>query len=312
MIRRLCAGLVLCALLPAGSLAQSAAPLATVRVGIVPVSSFAEIYFASEMGFFRRHGLDVQVQAMQNGSSIAAAVLTGSLDIGGADLVSIASAHARGLPFVYLVPTLLNSYAEPTLALMVAGNSPIHGASDLNGKTIAVNGIKNITMLPFEAWIDGNGGDSQSVKWVEVPIFSQNDAVTSGKVDAAVIGEPFVTYGIENGERAIYMEKNGLAPRFVLAGYLATKDWAAKNRDTAAKFVAAIHDAAVWANKNPPEAGPILSKYTKIPEAVVARMKRGQFAETLRASDFQPVIDAAAKYGVLSKPFPATELFYRP
>jgi hypothetical protein len=31
----------------------------------------------------------------------------------------------------------------------------------------------------------------------------------------------------------------------------------------------------------------------------------------LLASDFQPVIDAAAKYGVLPKAYPAPELFYR-
>jgi hypothetical protein len=40
-------------------------------------------------------------------------------------------------------------------------------------------------------------------------------------------------------------------------------------------------------------------------------MKHGQFAETLLVSDYQPVIDVAARYGVLPKPFPASEYFYR-
>ena len=55
----------------------------------------------------------------------------------------------------------------------------------------------------------------------------------------------------------------------------------------------------------------ILAKYTKLPQAVVDRIKHGQFAETLLASDYQPVIDVAAKYGVLPKPFPAPEYFYK-
>ena len=62
---------------------------------------------------------------------------------------------------------------------------------------------------------------------------------------------------------------------------------------------------------NPAAAGVILAKYTKLPQAVVDRIKHGQFAETLLVSDYQPVIDVAAKYGVLPKTFPASEYFYR-
>lgn len=263
------------------------------------------------MGFFKKHGLDVQFQMMQNGSAIASAVAGGSLDIGFADVISIASAHARGLPFIYLAPTLLNSYAAPTLALMVNGNGPIKDAQDLAGKTIGVNGINNITMVPVEAWIDKSGGDSKAVKWVEVPIPAALDAVAGGKIDAAVYGEPFITFGTDKGMRAIYMEKNAIAPRYMLAGFMTTKAWAAKNPLVATEFIAAMKEIAQWANTNRAASAAILSKYTKLPLPVVERMKRGQFAANLLASDFQPVIDAAAKYGVLPKAFPAPELFYR-
>jgi NitT/TauT family transport system substrate-binding protein len=206
---------------------------------------------------------------------------------------------------------MLNSYATPAIAVLVNGTGPIHDAKDLNGKTIAVNGLNNITMVPFEAWIDKNGGDSKTVKWIELPIFQENDAVSTGKVDGAVTGEPFITFGADKGLRALYMEKNGIAPRFILSGFMTTKDWAAKNPALAAKFITAIKETAQWANTNRAATVPILSKYTKLPEAVVARMKRGEFAETLLVSDYQPVIDTAAKYGVLPKPFPAPEFFYR-
>jgi NitT/TauT family transport system substrate-binding protein len=248
---------------------------------------------------------------MQNGAAIAAAVTGGSLDAGFADTVSISNAHARGLPLIYLAPAMLNSYTAPTLAILVNGAGPIRTAKDLDGKTVAVNGINNITMLPVEAWIDKNGGDSKTVKWIEIPIFQANDAVSAGKVDATVTGEPFITFGEDKGLRALFMDKNAIAPRYVLSGYFTTKEWAAKNPALAAKFIAAIKETAQWANANPAAAGVILAKYTKLPQAVVERIKHGQFAETLLASDYQPVIDVAAKYGVLPKPFPASEYFYR-
>jgi NitT/TauT family transport system substrate-binding protein len=313
MIRRLCVALALClTLVPFGASAQTTAPaLIPLKIGVIPIESAAEAFYAVDMGFFKKQGLDVELQMMQNGSAIAAAVAGGSLDIGFADTVSIATAHARGLPFIYLAPALLNSYTAPTLALLVNGAGPIREPKDLNGKTIAVNGINNITMLPFEAWIDKSGGDSKTVKWIEVPIPAANDAVAGGKVDAATIGEPFITFGADKGLRAIYVDKNAIASRYVLAGFMTTKDWAAKNPAVAAKFIAAIKETAQWANINRSASNAILSKYTKIPVPVVEKMKRGEYAENLLASDFQPVIDVAAKYGVLPKAFPAPEFFFR-
>jgi NitT/TauT family transport system substrate-binding protein len=314
MMRRLCVALAFClALVPLGASAQAApAPSpATIRLGVITVEAAAEAFYALDMGFFKKQGLDVDLQIMQNGAAIAAAVTGGSLDAGFADTVSISNAHERGLPLIYLAPALLNSYAAPTLAILVNGAGAIHDAKDLNGKTIAVNGINNITMLPVEAWIDKNGGDSKTVKWIEVPIFNENDAVAAGKVDAAVTGEPFITFGTDKGLRALYMDKNAIAPRYILSGFFTTKDWATKNPGLAAKFIAAIKETAQWANANPAAAGVILAKYTKLPQAVVDRIKHGQFAETLLVSDYQPVIDVAARYGVLPKAFPAPEYFYR-
>ena len=125
------------------------------------------------------------------------------------------------------------------------------------------------------------------------------------------MGEPFITFGGDKGLRAIYMDKNAIAPRYMLAGFMTTKDWAAKNPAIAAKFIAAIKETAQWANTNRSASAAILSKYTKIPQPVVERMKRGEYGEVLLASDVQPVIDAAARYGVLPKAFPAPEFFYR-
>lgn len=312
MVRRLCVALALClALLPSGApLGAQPAPT-TIRLGVITVEAAAEAFYAVDMGFFKKQGLDVDLQIMQNGAAIAAAVAGGSLDVGFADTISIANAHARGLPFIYLAPALLNSYTAPSLAILVNATGPIHEAKDLNGKTIAVNGINNITMVPVEAWIDKSGGDSKTVKWIELPIPAQNDAVSTGKVDGATLGEPFVTFGGDKGLRAIYMDKNAIAPRYMLAGFMTTKDWAQKNPAVAAKFIAAIKETAQWANTNRSASAAILSKYTKIPLPVVERMKRGEFADVLLASDVQPVIDAAARYGVLPKAFPAPEFFYR-
>jgi ABC-type nitrate/sulfonate/bicarbonate transport system substrate-binding protein len=123
-----------------------------------------------------------------------------------------------------------------------------------------------------------------------------------------------VTLGEDRGLRVLYVEKNGISPRYAVGGYITTKDWAAKNPALVAKFAAAIRETALWANAsaNRESSAESLAKFTKIPLPVVQRMKRAEFGVDLLASEFQPVIDAAFQYGAIPKPYSAPDLFYIP
>jgi hypothetical protein len=68
------------------------------------------------------------------------------------------SAHAHGLPLTYLAPAGVYKKGAETYEIAVPDASPIHTAKDFDGKTIAVNGLKNINEIPTDAWIDNNGG----------------------------------------------------------------------------------------------------------------------------------------------------------
>jgi hypothetical protein len=70
----------------------------------------------------------------------------------------------------------------------------------------------------------------------------------------------------------------------------------------------------VWANSHQTESGAILLKYLKLDPDVAKAMTRATYdtSGTLNPSYMQPVIDAAAKYGTLTKSFPASELIASP
>lgn len=294
---------------PAIVRAQSAT---TIRLGAIPAEPAAEAFYGIDMGFFKQQTIDVDLQVLNNGASVAAAVAGGALDVGFCDCVTIASAHARGVPFLYIAPGILNTDTAPTFGIVVSGTGSIRTAKDMQGKTFAVNAINNISHIPVLAWIDNNGGDSKTMKWVELPLPAIPDAIEAGRIDGGVEGEPFITAAVAKGERAIFMNKGAIAPRFMLSGWFATKDWLAKNPALAKGFIAAIRQTAAWANANQTASAPILSKYTKTPVAVIASMHRGLFAEQLRASDLQPIIDCAVKYGVIPTRYAAADLFYTP
>ena len=74
------------------------------RVATTPIDIGGQVLWAKEEGFLKKAGVDAEITLINNGAAIAAAVASGAVDIGQANLVSLATAHERGLPFVLIAP----------------------------------------------------------------------------------------------------------------------------------------------------------------------------------------------------------------
>lgn len=106
-------------------------------------------------------------------------------------------------------------------------------------------------------------------------------------------------------------EDSALGKPVQIFGTIATKAFVDANPDVVSRAAGALRLAAKWANdpRNHSEAAVIISSFTKIDPAYVNAYPRLHFAEKLDVSFVQPPIDMLAKYGFLSRDFPATELF---
>jgi len=135
-------------------------------------------------------------------------------------------------------------------------------------------------------------------------------AVAASRVDAAFVAEPFLTMAARNG-RVLEYGYDCISKHFLFGAWFTTAQWAKDHPDLVARFATAIHETAVWANKNPEKSGEILAKYTKIDPTVIATMTRARFAEQLTPALMQPLVDLSAKYNGFSA-FPAQELIYSP
>ena len=300
---------ILAALVLLSRSAPAGADDATLTIGTIPIDPTAEVYYAQEMGFFKKAGLTVTITPFTSGGAIASAVVGGAVDIGLTDSVSMTSAHARGVPLTYLAPAGVYKKGAETYVIAVPDGSPIKTAKDFNGKTIAVNGLKNINEIPTDAWIDNNGGDSKTVKFIEMPYPAMLPALDAKSVDGVAIVEPFMTFAAAKGSyRLISLTEKNLAPQFAVAGWSTTTDWARKHPDLAKKFIAVMSQTARWANANHTQSAQILSTIAKMPVDVANKMERAYYGERLEPALLQPVIDATAKYGVIAKPFPAAEI----
>jgi NitT/TauT family transport system substrate-binding protein len=279
------------------------------RMATINIDSTAQPYYAEDGGFFKAAGLKVDFQQFNNGQAIAAAVAGGALDIAVSNIVALTQAHARSIPFVIVAPGALYLASDPTTLMMVPKGSAINGPRDLAGKTVACNGINGIPEYCIRAWVDKNGGDSTTMKFVEMNFAQMMDALGSARVDAATVTEPFITEAKSTG-RAIGAPFDACAPRFLLDVFIATRDWAQANHETVRRFQTANAQTATWANHNQDKTAAILIKYTKLPEATVRTMRRAVFAEKWNVAEAQPLVDLTAKYGNVPR-FAIEEMLYR-
>ena len=290
-----------------GSPAAAQTPMMKLRVGAVPIDSYAEFYYALDSNSFNKAGFDVEITPFTNGAAMAAAAAGGSIDIGMGDVVSTVNAIGHGVPFQLIGGGGLYSTTVPTTLLIVAKNSPITTAKGLEGQTVAVVSLVSLSSAAVKAWISKNGGDVDKVKFTELPFSQMGPAVARGTVGAAFLAEPALTAASADTQ-VLAKAYDAVAPEFLISIMFATKDWIAKNPDAAKRFVRTVYGVAVLANTHPEATAPILSKYTKLDMDRIKAMKRSLYATDLTAANLQPVLDAAAKYKVLDKEYKAADL----
>jgi NitT/TauT family transport system substrate-binding protein len=281
----------------------------TIRISTPPIDAGAQPFYAKEMGFFKKVGLNVEITTANSGAAVAAAVAGGAADIGQSNLSSLASAHERGLPFVMIAGANQFVAKQHQSALLVAANSPLSRAEDFAGKTVAVSGLKNITEIGFDLWMEQNGAAYRSVKIVEMPFATMAEAIVSGRIDGAMSTEPELSQSLASKRVKVAAHPlESVGKEFLVGGLFTTQAWARAHPDAVKAYRQAMSMAADWANRNQDQSAQILQRATGI--LAVTSGTRVLYANRLDPKEMQPVIDASARYGALKTTFPAAQLIF--
>jgi NitT/TauT family transport system substrate-binding protein len=279
------------------------ADLATIRIGAAPTDATAQHLYAQDLGMFSAAGLSAEISPMRTSASLIAAIVGGSLDIMTSTVVSIALAHNKGIDMRVIAEGNVYDGPPPQAAIVVAPNSTIKNGADLNGKTVAVNGLGDLTQVAIAAWIDANGGDSKSVKLIEVPFSGVGAALGQGRIDAALLVEPFTSAARAQGQIKILGDPQAAIGRgYMVTGWYAKADWLNANRDTARRFVDVMLQTAKWGNAHHPESAAILAKYVGMTADAIQSSPRAVYGEKpIQPAMIQPVLDFSTKYIGLDK-----------
>lgn len=308
-----------------GSLAGAAAAFAagrgasaqtpvTIRAAITPVYYDAvPILYAQRTGMFAKAGIDLQLGRLPTGAAITAAVVGGSLDVGKSTFPSVVAARARGIPIAVIAPGAIYDSRFPNEGLVVAKDSPIHGAADLVGKVVSVNNLDAPDRPAIERWLEQNGVDRTAIKLVEIPMSAMPAALDAHRIDGIILTSPILDETLATGKyRSLAPVYSAIAPRWLFSSYSAMSDWANKNPETVKRFADVIVASAAYTNAHHGRMTALVADLIGAPETSVAQMTWPAAGTALKAAEMQPVIDISAKYGMIASSFDAHELIFDP
>jgi NitT/TauT family transport system substrate-binding protein len=289
--------------------AQTTPPLLTIRLASNAADDVTPLLYAQKTGMFTKAGLDVQIQRMNSGAAVTAAVIGGAIDIGKSSIIPLINAHVHGVPLEIVAAGEMWDTSAPISGMVVRRDSPIATARDLEGKTVAVVALGDLTHTGARAWIDQNGGNSKSVHYLEIPSSAVLAALGDGRIDAANVSNPVFTQIVASGQvRVIARPAGAIAKHYLITAFFATDAYLAKNGEAVAKFVQTLRAAAAYTNAHHAETIAMTAAFWGIDPAALSSMTRATVGLTLEPREIQPVVDAAAKYGVIDKTFDARQL----
>ena len=274
-----------------GIFVTSPANAAEPRKMIVPYTPLTgasmPFWIAIEERLFQKYGLEIAPLFISGGSSaIVPAMTSGQFDIGavgggavvlnrfsGGDLITIGAQTG-----VYTT----DCFAKPE----------IKSIRDLKGKTIAVTRFGTSTHFAGLSMLHLGGLKPTDVVFIQIGGSSEAIAgLSSGRVDAAMLGYPASEVALKKGFRQLTVLAKGEDGAFPTTAIAARESWLkdSKNREIALNFLRAFTDGLTLARTNVALSKKVLRKYTRVDDEAVLQATfeyyKKYFGDTLKVDE---------------------------
>ena len=198
-------------------------------------TSFAPIWIASDLGIYRKHGLDAEAVLLGGGPLIGSVLLSNSADVG----IGVGETPIR----IALQGGDMKIFALQKHARIL---SIVSKASVQDIGQIKVLGIQSLGSSTHNFWLwyarQKRLPESQ-VQFVHTNSSAENYlALKSGRVDAAIFGPPFDVQAQQEGFRLLVEGMKNPQP-FPATCYFATASFLFKRPEAARRFVEAMKEA---------------------------------------------------------------------
>ncbi|MCY4533247.1 MAG: ABC transporter substrate-binding protein [Gammaproteobacteria bacterium] len=228
---------------------------------------YAGYFVAKDQGYFEEAGLEINAKPFTNPGETLPAMIGGHLDLAMSTLQNITLAKlvtGEEIKLVYLFDT--SNGADAIIA-----KDPITSVTDLKGKVVAATQGEVNHMLLMIA-LEQNGMTESDIKFINMSADDAGAAFLSGKVDAAVTWEPWVTKATASGGNVVFTSAD--MPDTILDGIALTPRTLSLKKAAVLAFIEAVNKGVVFLQENSKRGAMILSKALEVsPEDALAMLE---------------------------------------
>jgi NitT/TauT family transport system substrate-binding protein len=288
--------------------------LVPLKMGILKIAGYTNVYAAQKQNMFRDNGLDLTTVFFRATSDAITAVHSGSVDIFCGLPGSAMSANERGFDFGAIFQNEVVAEKGPdTGAILVLKDSGIRSVKDLVGKKVATPVRSSQVTVAFDEVLRQHGIDPRQVNYVEAPYPSHYDMLRTKQVDAVTATEPFTTRimlsGLVNVVSWHYAEGFGGGPVSVA---FAKRSYIAQNRDVIDRFNKSMQASIDYMLADKERGKRLVVEFTGLESEIVEKMVYPLFNYDVRPGRWQQVIKIMTDSKILEKPHTPEEYFSDP
>ncbi|NTI78469.1 ABC transporter substrate-binding protein [Rhizobium rhizogenes] len=290
------AGLMLAGIAGVRAEAQTA-----LTIGTSANPEVTALYVAKEEGIFKKNGLDVKIEIVALNPNLPASLLSNSIQIGAVTPTVFMQAIDNRLELAAIGGISVVNPGMARVYLVARDGVEIAKPKDLEGKTVSVPGLNAILHVALQQWMKNSSADPAKVKFVEAPLPTVGDLLKSGKVDASVAVDPFLSRIEQAGSAKLVAPflletMEGKQTHF----YTTTADWAKNNAAAIASFRKSIDEAAAFIAANPDKSRTDMNVYLKLPPEALANIALPKSKVTLEDADLTFFAGVMKSFGLMS------------
>ena len=292
------------------STSGSSAALTTLKVATISMDGAVPLFIAQEQGFFKEEGLTVETSMSPAFDGTLASVMNGQSDIGFAASPPLLNAMAKKAPIQVVAQTA--SAGKGLEANVNVYGDEITSPKQLEGKTVAVTSLNDLSAVGIRLLVAQAGGDPAKVNLVELPDAQRIGALVEKRIDAAaMVGPTAITARATPGIRLLVDYTDGLPQNTPLDVYFSSPTFIKEHAKQLDGFRAALDKAATYANANPDAVRAVLATMWKDVGGVEAakEVTLMNYNTATSAAALTALQQALHTYGKLTQIVP-TDTFY--
>lgn len=290
--------------------AEEGAPV-PVTFGSLSVAQAAPFVLAEQQGIFEDNGIDLTIEFVE-AAAMVPGLLSGEYDLGYLNAPAVLAARGNGVPVKSVMTTSNNSgdAADFPIQIVVPTDSPVEGPEDLAGLRIATDTLFQLPDLGARGALLDAGVDPSELEIIEINFPDMGTAMEQGRVDAAIMSEPFGTIlrnsGAVRDVLSTARSSEELLPQSVV---VASEQFIGENEQTIAAFQQAVDEALQYALDHDDEVRAVLPEFTPLEPELAEQIRLAPMSSEDSPEGWQAWADLLVEVGVLEDAGDASEAY---